>query len=70
MTHREKAIQEIEGLYPPDCEYPETAKIGQELLEEAKRRCSSWKNEPDHVIYTFLQLCRDKESHSSKRKPS
>jgi hypothetical protein len=66
MTPRQKAIQEIESLYPPDCEYEDTARIGQELLVEAKRRCSSWKDEPDNVIFVLLQLCRDREAHSER----
>jgi hypothetical protein len=58
---REQAIQEIEQLYPPDCEYEKTATIGKELLEEARARCATWKNEPDCVIFELLNLCRNKE---------
>ena len=58
---REKAIQEIEQLYPPDSDFSDTAAVGQELLAEAKRRCASWKNEPDAVIFELLNLCRDRE---------
>ena len=61
---REKAIQEIEQLYPPDSAFPLTAAIGQELLAEAKRQCASWKNEPDAVIFELLNLCRDKERNA------
>ena len=58
---KEKAIKEIEQLYPPDSDFPDTAAIGQELLAEAKRRFATWKNEPDDVIFELLNLCRDRE---------
>lgn len=60
---RSQAINIIESLYPPDSEYPETARIGQELLEEAKRRVSAWKQEPDDVLFMFASLCEQKEKY-------
>ena len=33
---RKRAIQEIEGLYPVDAPWEDCAKIGQELLAQAK----------------------------------
>jgi hypothetical protein len=63
---REQAIREISDLYPPDSDYTKTAVIGLELLEQAKRDCATWKNEPDAVIFRLLQLCREKESRESR----
>jgi hypothetical protein len=63
---REKAIQEIEQLYPPDADNPGTAAIGLELLAEAKRRCASWKNEPDCVIFELHVLCVNKERNAHR----
>ena len=54
---REEAIQDIKMLYPPDSDYPDTAKIGQELLEQAKRDCASWENEPEAVLFRLRELC-------------
>jgi hypothetical protein len=61
---RERAIAEIESLYPPDSDYPDTAAIGQVLLEQAKRDCASWKNEPDAVIFRLHTLCIQRERNS------
>jgi hypothetical protein len=57
MSDRKQAIQDIMFLYPPDSDYPDTAAIGQKLLEQAKRDCASWKNEPDAVIFRLRELC-------------
>ncbi len=62
MDARNKAIQDIENLYPPDSDFPVTAAIGQELLEQAKRDCVSWKNEPDAVIFRLRDLCIQREN--------
>lgn len=59
---RDQAIQEIQMLYPPDSDFPETAQIGQQLLEQAKCDCTSWKNEPDAVIFRLRDLCIQREN--------
>ena len=55
--NREKAIQVIESLYPADAPYPDTAAIGQELLEQAKMEVTGWRTEPDEVLIRNAQLC-------------
>ena len=59
---RERAIRHIESLYPPDSEYPDTAAIGRELLEEAKLNAGSWRNEPTEVLVEFARLAIARES--------
>lgn len=54
---REKAISHIESLFPPDSKWPNTAEKGQELLEQAKRHVSPWKQESDEVLIYFARLC-------------
>lgn len=56
---RERAIRIIEALYPPDSPYDPT--IGQELLEQARRECNDWRDEPTPVLVRYAQLCREFE---------
>lgn len=42
---REEAIRHIEALYPADSVYDDTAEIGRELLEQARREVSGWRYE-------------------------
>lgn len=58
---REKAIETIEMLYPADCEYLDTAEIGQKLLEQAKQEVAGWRTEPTEVLIRYAELCRQKE---------
>ena len=62
---RERAIRDIENLYPPDSPYDPT--IGQELLEQARRECNDWRNEPTPVLIRLAQLCRDLESRQARQ---
>lgn len=57
--NREEAISIIDELYPADSGYEETAKIGRELLDQAKR--SAWRTEPTEVLIKYAQLCIKKE---------
>ena len=59
---REKAIETIEMLYPADCEYLDTAEIGQKLLEQAKQEVVGWRTEPTEVLVRYAELCRQKEN--------
>lgn len=59
---RAAAIEQIKQLYPPG-----ENEFGDNLLAEAKRRCSSWENEPDPVIFMLLHLCRDYEAKQTAR---
>jgi hypothetical protein len=59
---REEAIQHIENLYPADSQYENTAKVGRELLEQAKREtAATWKTESTEVLIRYAQLCLDKD---------
>ena len=58
---REDAIRSIEGLFPPDAPYPDTATIGQRLLDQAKREAQGWRDLPDAVLFRFADLCQEEE---------
>lgn len=62
---KDKAIQIISELFPPDAPFADTAAIGQQLLDQARRECGSdWRNESDAVLIRFAELCtaKDKEA--------
>ena len=61
---REQVIREIEALFPADSIYEETAAIGQQLLEQAKRRAEDWRNLPDAVLFEYMRLCREADRTS------
>ena len=63
---REEVIQEIDDLYPTDSEFPETNKIGLELLEQAKRNCSNWRDLPDNILFEYRRLCRERLRESER----
>lgn len=54
---REEAIIQIEALYPPDSEYPETAEVGKGIMEKAKSDVHGWRCEPTEVLIRAAQLC-------------
>ena len=58
---RENAIETIEYLYPADSDYPDTRKIGIQLLEQAKRDADNWRNLPDATLIRYAELCQQKE---------
>lgn len=62
--NRNEAINHIKSLYPPDSEFPTTAKIGRELLEQAKREVEGWESESDGVLIRFAELSIDRELRS------
>ena len=64
---REEAISIIEGLYPADSEYENTAAIGAQLLEQAKSEIQSWKTEPTPVLIRYAQLCMEMEQRETSR---
>ena len=59
MNNKEKSIQTIEGLYPPDSNYIETAKVGEKLLIHAKNKFkrTDWRDESKEVLAVFADLC-------------
>ena len=58
--NRQRAIDIIKETYPANSEFAETAKIGQELLEQAKRELMDWEQEPDEVLIHYAHLCLDR----------
>ncbi|HDY88357.1 MAG TPA: hypothetical protein ENH82_09640 [bacterium] len=64
---REKAILAIDSLFPTDSEYPETNKIGIELLEEAKHNVENWRNLPDAVLFEYARLCEEREAEANRK---
>ncbi|HDY90097.1 MAG TPA: hypothetical protein ENH82_18515 [bacterium] len=62
MKTREDAIQIIEGLYPTDSGYPETNAIGIELLEQAERNISDWRDLPIETLFEYARLCEVREA--------
>jgi len=54
---RTKAIETIELLYPADSQFPDTARIGRKLLEQAKQEVETWRNESDDVLLRYAELC-------------
>lgn len=55
---RQKCIDIIKTLYPPDSGYAQTAEIGQKIMLEAI--ASQWKELPLEVLNTMAQLCMEK----------
>ena len=59
---KEEMIQEIEGLYPIDCNYIDTCTVGEMLLLKAIRTTNfDWREFPENVLLEYLQLCRNEE---------
>lgn len=63
---REEAIQHIESLFPADSGYEDTAEIGQELLDRAKREVSGWRTEPTEVLIRYAQLCIHRDNQNMR----
>jgi len=59
---REEAIRCIESLYPADSVYEPTAKIGNVLLDQARREVNGWRTEPTDVLVRYAQLCIETEN--------
>ncbi len=65
--NREQAIANIEGLYPADSQYIQTAEIGKKLLEQAKMEVQGWRNEPTEVLIRYAQLCMSLEAQETRK---
>ena len=66
---REEAISIINGLYPADAPYEDTAKLGEQLLERAKREVPggfTWRDEPTAVLIRYAELCELKERDQAR----
>lgn len=58
---RDEAVSTIEALYPTDSEYPDTNKVGANLLAEAQQlvaKVRTWRDEPTEVLVKYAELCR------------
>ena len=64
--NREQAIQQIESLFPNDSQYPETNRIGERLLVQAKREVISWRTEPTEVLIRYAELCQVEEARQDR----
>lgn len=62
--NRNEAISTIKSLYPPDSDFPETQRIGRELLRKAKDEVEGWEKESDDVLIRFAQLSIERELRS------
>lgn len=58
---RKEAIKTIECLYPADAPFENTRKVGQRLLDQAKRETEDWRNLPDATLIRYAQLCEKEE---------
>jgi hypothetical protein len=52
---RDKAIADVERLFPADSTFPDTAKVGQELFLQAM--FETWRDAPSDVLTRYAQLC-------------
>jgi len=57
---RQEAIRNIEGLYPPDSEYPNTAAIGEKLLMSIV--VEEWRDLPLYTLQRFSSSCTQKDN--------
>lgn len=64
---RKRAIEIIEALYPADSPYPDSAMIGRQLLERAKREVENWRNESTEVLIRYAGLCVDLENEAERK---
>jgi hypothetical protein len=62
-TRVHECIYHIEQLWPPDSEYTETRKIGQQLLLKAIED-NNWRELPLSVLERYAELCICKESNN------
>lgn len=58
---RDQAVRIIEDLFPADSEHLTTATIGHELLDQARRDCTDWRNERIDILLRYAELCQQKE---------
>lgn len=61
---RREWIRTIEALWPADSDYPDTAALGREFLQQAREnvgRKVSWRDEPDEVLREYCRLCLAEE---------
>ena len=65
VTNKERAIQAIQMLYPPDSQYNDTKAVGRSLLQAALENVAfSWEEYPEEVLIEFARLCEKHHSNS------
>ena len=59
---REELIDNIEGLWPADSEYEDTARLGRQILEESRVEAKvGWRDEPVEVLRIYAEKCIRKD---------
>jgi len=59
-TNRSEAISNIEQLFPIDSDYPDTNKVGEELLMQAVKNVG-WQKLSDEILIEYARLCIDED---------
>ncbi len=65
----QEAIETIEALYPPDCEFESVEKVGKELLQQAKCDVGyhdRWQELPERVLSRYAELCEQRERQQQR----
>jgi len=58
---RQESISIIEGLFPPDAPYADTAEIGTGFMVSAISK-NDWRDLPDAILEDMAALCVQKEN--------
>jgi len=62
---KEEIIDDISSLYPIDCQYDDTNRIGKRLLLEAFENVNfNWRDLPYEILYEYRRLCIIKENEN------
>lgn len=60
---KNKLIRDIENYYPIDCEYPDTALIGEQILIRAMQAVKfDWRTLPHNVLSKCREMCFNEEN--------
>jgi len=66
--NKKEAISSIENLYPTDSPFPDTNKVGQELLFESLHEVGfDWRDLPEAVLVRYAEKCIAKDGESIRR---
>jgi len=63
-----EAIHSIEKLYPTDSPFPDTNKVGQELLFESLQEIGfDWRDLPEAVLVRYAEKCIERDNDCIRR---
>lgn len=63
-----EAISIIENLYPTDSPFPDTNKVGQELLFESLKEIGfDWRDLTEAVLVRWAEKCESREREAERR---